>query len=328
METWPQSLRTVVGMMLTSRFAMWIGWGADLPSSTTTRTGATRSARSIRGRSAGRRARCGRRSGTTSGRASTHVLRHRRGDLGRSAAPLPRAQRLPGGDLPHVLVQPAAPTTTGAIARACSASSPRRPSASSASGARARCATSPPALAAATRRGGRARGDGACLGANRATSRSRSSTSSTTDGGPRARSPRARDRGGHAARAADDRAADADASAVAAASAVLASARRRGRSTLATRFAVAAHRRVGRAADARASLVPIAQPGQAAAGGLFVAGAQSATARSTTRTAASSSSSSGRSPPASPTRAPTRPSGGAPRRSPSSTARRPRSSRT
>ena len=40
-------------------------------SSTTTPTGATRSARSTRGRSAGRRARCGRRSGTTSARASS-----------------------------------------------------------------------------------------------------------------------------------------------------------------------------------------------------------------------------------------------------------------
>ncbi len=35
--------------------------------------------------------------------------RHRRGDLGRGAAAVPRTQRLPGGDVPHVLLQSAAP---------------------------------------------------------------------------------------------------------------------------------------------------------------------------------------------------------------------------
>ncbi len=29
-ESWPQSLRTVVRVLLTSRFAMWMGWGPDL----------------------------------------------------------------------------------------------------------------------------------------------------------------------------------------------------------------------------------------------------------------------------------------------------------
>jgi hypothetical protein len=29
-ETWPQSFQTVVRILLTSRFAMWIGWGPDL----------------------------------------------------------------------------------------------------------------------------------------------------------------------------------------------------------------------------------------------------------------------------------------------------------
>jgi hypothetical protein len=28
--SWPQSLRTIVRVMLTSRFAMWMGWGPDL----------------------------------------------------------------------------------------------------------------------------------------------------------------------------------------------------------------------------------------------------------------------------------------------------------
>ncbi|HEY7901546.1 MAG TPA: hypothetical protein VIC25_10205 [Caulobacteraceae bacterium] len=29
-ETWPQSLRTVVRILLTSRFAMWMAWGPEL----------------------------------------------------------------------------------------------------------------------------------------------------------------------------------------------------------------------------------------------------------------------------------------------------------
>jgi hypothetical protein len=29
-EQWPQSLRTVVRIVLTSRYAMWLGWGPDL----------------------------------------------------------------------------------------------------------------------------------------------------------------------------------------------------------------------------------------------------------------------------------------------------------
>jgi hypothetical protein len=29
-DTWPQSLRTMVRVLLTSRFAMWMGWGRDL----------------------------------------------------------------------------------------------------------------------------------------------------------------------------------------------------------------------------------------------------------------------------------------------------------
>ena len=29
-ETWPQSLRSIVRMMLTSRYQMWMGWGPEL----------------------------------------------------------------------------------------------------------------------------------------------------------------------------------------------------------------------------------------------------------------------------------------------------------
>ncbi len=53
-----------------------------------------------------RRGRSGRRSGATSARASEPCCA-REGDLGRGAAPVPGAQRLPRGDLPHLLVQPA-----------------------------------------------------------------------------------------------------------------------------------------------------------------------------------------------------------------------------
>ena len=30
MESWPQSLRTVVGILLSSRYAMWMAWGPEL----------------------------------------------------------------------------------------------------------------------------------------------------------------------------------------------------------------------------------------------------------------------------------------------------------
>jgi hypothetical protein len=35
---WPQGLKTVVRIMLDSRYAMWLGWGRTSPSSTTTPT--------------------------------------------------------------------------------------------------------------------------------------------------------------------------------------------------------------------------------------------------------------------------------------------------
>jgi hypothetical protein len=30
LDRWPQSLRTVVNILLTSRYAMWMAWGSDL----------------------------------------------------------------------------------------------------------------------------------------------------------------------------------------------------------------------------------------------------------------------------------------------------------
>ncbi len=65
---WPQSLRTAVSILLSSRFPMWLAWGPEL---TFFCNAAYR--RDTLGRKypwAGRRARCGRRSGATSARGS------------------------------------------------------------------------------------------------------------------------------------------------------------------------------------------------------------------------------------------------------------------
>ena len=69
------------------------------------------------------------------------MLDHRRGDLGRGAAAVPGALGLPRGDLPHLLLQPAARRRRHASS-ACSAWSARTPSGSSASAGWRRCATS------------------------------------------------------------------------------------------------------------------------------------------------------------------------------------------
>ena len=138
-ERWPQSLKTAVRIMLTSRYAMWMGWGPELTflyNDAYSRS----SAASTRGRSAGRRARSGRRSGTSIGprstacSAATRAPRTRRCSCSWSAAATRRRPTTPS------------PTARGrrraAASAACSASSPRRPSGSSASAARHRCATS------------------------------------------------------------------------------------------------------------------------------------------------------------------------------------------
>ena len=69
-EGWPQSLKTVVRIMLDSRYAMWMGWGPELTffcnDAYLPTVGDKR-----RGCSAPRRARSGPRSGPTSARASS-----------------------------------------------------------------------------------------------------------------------------------------------------------------------------------------------------------------------------------------------------------------
>ena len=138
-EAWPQSLKTVVRILLTSRYAMWMGWGPELTFLYNDAYAPMTLGASTRGRS-GRPAReVWAEIWADIGPRVDSVLGAGAGDLGRGAAAVPRAQRLPGGDLPHLLLQPAARRRRRASA-ACSASSPRTPSGSSASAALAHAA--------------------------------------------------------------------------------------------------------------------------------------------------------------------------------------------
>lgn len=68
---WPQSLRTAVSILLSSRFAMWMAWGPELTFFCNDAYRRATWAASTRGHSAGLPARCGPRSGATSVRVST-----------------------------------------------------------------------------------------------------------------------------------------------------------------------------------------------------------------------------------------------------------------
>ena len=106
-EQWPQSLISVVRIMLASRFSMWMAWGPEL---------------TFFCNDAYRRDTLGRKYPWALGRPAARGLggdlardrptdRAGHGDrgrhLGRGAHAVPRAQRLPRGDLPHLLLQPA-----------------------------------------------------------------------------------------------------------------------------------------------------------------------------------------------------------------------------
>ena len=107
LDGWPQSLRTAVRILLTSRFAMWMAWGPELTFFYNDAYAAdTLGAKHPWALGQPRATRSGRRSGRTSARASSRSWRPAR-HLGRGPAAVPRAQRLPRGDLPHVLLQPA-----------------------------------------------------------------------------------------------------------------------------------------------------------------------------------------------------------------------------
>ena len=105
--TWPQSLRTAVSIMLSSRYAMWMVWGPELtffcndayrPTLGVKHSWALGSAlRRSLGRDLARAL-----------AAHRDRAEHGRRHLGRRPAAVPRAQRLSRGDLPHLFLQPAA----------------------------------------------------------------------------------------------------------------------------------------------------------------------------------------------------------------------------
>ena len=106
-DDWPFALRNSVRILLTSKFSMWMAWGPEL---------------TFFCNDAYRRDTLGKKYPWALGQPASEVWseiwadveptdpqRHgdRRGDLGRVAAAVPRAQRLRRGDLPHLLLQPA-----------------------------------------------------------------------------------------------------------------------------------------------------------------------------------------------------------------------------
>ena len=103
---WPQSLKTVVRIMLTSRYAMWMAWGEEL---SFFYNDAYRPTLGVKHPQAlGMPAqKVWAEIWQDIGPRIEAVLRQRRGDLGAGAAVVPGAQRIPGRDLPHVLLQPA-----------------------------------------------------------------------------------------------------------------------------------------------------------------------------------------------------------------------------
>ncbi len=103
--SWPRSLQTVLRILVTSRYAMWLGWGPELI---------------FFYNDAYRDATLGAKHPWALGRRTSDVWAeimpelgpridtvhaHRRGDLGRRAAAVPGTQRLSGGNLPHLLLQ-------------------------------------------------------------------------------------------------------------------------------------------------------------------------------------------------------------------------------
>ena len=104
---WPQSLKTVVRIMLTSRYAMWMAWGAELTLLLQRRLPAHPRRQAPLGARGAGPARSGRRSGRTSGRASRRCWTAARRPGTKALLLVPGAQRLSRGDLPHVLLQPA-----------------------------------------------------------------------------------------------------------------------------------------------------------------------------------------------------------------------------
>lgn len=70
-QDWPQSLRTAVSILLSSKFAMWMAWGPELTFFCNDAYRRDTLGQKYPWALAGRPARCGPRSGATSVRAST-----------------------------------------------------------------------------------------------------------------------------------------------------------------------------------------------------------------------------------------------------------------
>ena len=105
-DTWPQSLRTIVRVLLTSRFAMWMGWGAELTFFYNDAYGAM-SLGAKHPWALGRPVPRGLGGNLAGDRATDRAgVANRRGDVGRGSAVVPPTERVSRGDVPHLLLQP------------------------------------------------------------------------------------------------------------------------------------------------------------------------------------------------------------------------------
>ena len=138
---WDRSLRTVVRIMLTSRYAMWMGWGPDLTFFYNDAYAPTLGAKHpwALGRP---RDRCGPRSGRRSGPVSTRSYSAAKRPGTKGCCSFSSAKGIPKRPITRFPTARFRPTT--AASAACSAWSPKRPIASWASGDWRSCATWPP----------------------------------------------------------------------------------------------------------------------------------------------------------------------------------------
>ena len=125
-QNWPASLTNTVQLMTGSRFSMWMAWGDELHVLLQRRLPPRHPRREVPV-GAGQAGREGV-VGDLGRHRPAHRLghHHRRRDLGRADAAVPRAQRLHRGDLPHLLLQPAS-AATAARSPGCCAWSARTP---------------------------------------------------------------------------------------------------------------------------------------------------------------------------------------------------------
>ena len=128
-DQWPHSVRTIVRMMLTSRYAMWMGWGPDLTffyNDAYAHDDARREA-SVGARQAGA-AKCGRKSGRTSARASSRSSATGEATWDEGLLLFLERSGFPE-ETYHTFSYSPLHDDDGDDRRACSASSPRKPTA-------------------------------------------------------------------------------------------------------------------------------------------------------------------------------------------------------